>query len=147
MANTVYRKVALKQHTEWEAAEVITPGSLIEITSAGKVQNHSTDAGAAAKLFAAEDAMQGHDLDDNYAAGDKVMVWQPYPGDIVLARCGGDSAENIQIGDPVKSAGDGTLEKYSPSSGDSGDAVGSGAFIGIALEAAGFGDRFDVLIV
>ena len=92
---------------EITAAATVTPGYLLELTSAGKVQHHSTAGGRAVPMFALEDELQGKGISDNYSANDPVQVWIPYRGDIVYAML--KSGENVAIGARLESAGDGTL--------------------------------------
>ena len=112
---------------EVNAASVITPGDLLELTSANAVQRHTTAAGKHAWLFAVEDALQGRGINDNYAVADKVKVWVAGRGDVVNARLMDE--ENIAIGDYLESAGGGAtstgkLKKF-----------GSGVIVGVAIEA------------
>lgn len=130
---TTYNTVILKDYTnaqdERDAASAITPGMLIEFTSADTVQPHSTADGAAAKLFAIEDALQGNGIDDAYAAGDPVRFRQLNTGDEVYTLIA--DGENIAIGDKLVSNGNGRLKEREGAS--SGEVPGS--IIGTALEA------------
>lgn len=111
---TVYNTVKLKKYLdiieEYEAVGIITPGDLIELTSAGKVQRHSTEGGDAARTFALEDELQGKGLEDLYAVGDRVQCWNAVPGEIVFARL--SDGEEVAIGDFLESAGNGCLKKH-----------------------------------
>jgi len=89
------------------AAAAISPGHLVELTSADKVQKHSTEGGESSLWFAAEDALQGHGLDDDYSADDLVSINNEYVGSEVQAFL--KAGENVSIGDKLISAGDGTL--------------------------------------
>ncbi len=91
------------------AAGAIKPGMLIEETSAGQFQAHSTEAGYAQLLFAEVDALQGGSLEaaDDYAAADLVSANVELPGNEVQAIL--KAGENVSIGDLLISAGDGTL--------------------------------------
>ena len=62
---------------EYSAVGVITPGMLIEVTSADKVQPHSSSEGVALAMFALEDELQGRGIDVNFAADEKVQCWLP----------------------------------------------------------------------
>lgn len=106
----------LKIEIEKVAAGTITPGMLVELTSADKVQAHSTEAGNAVKMFAREDGIVGAELDDNYVALGRVPVILPTPGDEVLAILA--DGETVVIGDLLSSNGDGTLKKHVPESSD-----------------------------
>jgi len=93
------------------AAGTISPGHLIELTSAGKVQVHSTASGNVAPVMVAlEDSMQGNDVDDNYSANGLVQYAVLRPGDRVQMRV--KDGQNIAIGDKLESAGDGTVQKH-----------------------------------
>jgi hypothetical protein len=111
---TTYNTIKLKKYQdiieEYAAAATITPGNLIELTSAGTVQNHSTSGGNALPMFALEDELQGKGIEDDYASGDKVQVWVAQRGEIVYARLAVD--ENVSIGDFLESNGDGCLKKH-----------------------------------
>jgi GNAT superfamily N-acetyltransferase len=110
-----YNSVIIKSYVhivnEYEAVAAITPGDLVEITSAGKVQKHSGAGKTAAAAFAIEDALQGKGLgvEDAYAAGDRVRVWNAIPGEEVYARLADE--ENVAIGDFVESNGYGQVRK------------------------------------
>jgi len=118
--------IKLKNYTnvfvEAEAAATITPGMLVEWTSTGKVQKHSTAAGNHAFMFAIEDELQGKGINDNYVAGDRVQVWIAGRGDVVYARLADEAA--IAIGDYLESNGEGLLQEYT-----------SGKVVGVAIEA------------
>ncbi len=108
------------------AAAAITPGHLVEITSANKVQVHATGGGLAQKAFAVEDDMQGKTISDAYATGNRVQY---------NVFCGGEEVnaiiadgENIAIGDKLVSNGDGTLKELTSESGDE-------TVVAIAVEA------------
>lgn len=92
---------------EFVAASAITPGSLVELTSAGLVQDHSTDGGDAAVMVALEDELQGKTIEEDYSADDQVQVWHVTPGEEVLAVI--PSGEDPAIGTLLESAGDGTF--------------------------------------
>jgi len=95
---------------EYEAAEAVTPGMVIEVNSDEKVQKHSTAGGSLQYKVAREDEYQGKTIDEDYASGDKVSVWTPRRGErgnLILL-----DGENVSIGDYVESAGDGTIQKY-----------------------------------
>jgi len=113
---TTYHTIKLTKYSdaivEYEAASAITPGDLVELTSAGKVQRHSTASGNAARMFALENELEGEGLNDDYAAGDRVQVWFPNPGDIVYARLADE--QSVTIADFLESAGNGCLQAYTP---------------------------------
>lgn len=96
---------------EITAAAAITPGMLLELTSAGKVQAHSSSGqNAAPIMFALEDELRGNSINDAYATSDQVQTWIPYPGDEVYAIL--VDGQNIAIGDLLESNGDGRLKKH-----------------------------------
>lgn len=99
---------------EREAAAAITPGMLIERTSADKVQAHSNAGQNAARLFAVEDDLQGKDIDTAYGAGDRVQFNVFRPGDWVFALLA--DGQNAGIGDYLESNGDGYLKVHAAGS-------------------------------
>ena len=109
--NTIKLKSYLDIFNEYEANAAITPGMLVELMSTGKVRAHATAGGNAVKSFAIEDALQGKDIDDAYAAGDNVRCWNAIPGDEVYAILADD--ETATVGCFLESHGDGTLQVYS----------------------------------
>lgn len=130
-----YNTIKVKKYSdiieEYTAAAAITPGQLIELTSAGKVQKHSNAGQNAIPMFALEDALQGKGITDNYAADDQVQVWVAGRGDIVYALL--KDGENVAIGDWLESAGDGDLQKHV--TGSAGVVEYPEAIVGQALEA------------
>jgi len=89
------------------AAATITPCMLIEETSAGKFQAHSTEGGRGILLFAAEDALQGNIITDDYAAAARTFGNVELSGNETQALL--KAGENVAIGADLISAGDGTL--------------------------------------
>lgn len=110
MANTVRLK-GIGTRLERVAAGTITPGMLIEVTNADKVQAHSTAKGPAITAFAVENDLEGKEISDNYSANDYVQSEIYRPGDEVLTfvKAGGSA---LVIGDFLESAGNGSLQKY-----------------------------------
>ena len=112
---TTYNTVKLKKYLdiveEYTAASAITPGDLVELTSAGLVQRHSTAGGNAVRMFALENELEGEGLSDDYAAGDKVQVWCAVPGEIVYARLADE--QNATLANFLESAGNGCLQVHS----------------------------------
>ena len=125
MANTIELKKYVDIIKEVTAAGTIKPGMLLERTSAGKVQAHSTAGGIAERVFAIEDALQGNDISDDYSADDLVRCSFFLPGEEANALLA--DGENASIGDLLESHGDGYLQV----------AVDSGGAepVGVALEA------------
>lgn len=142
--NTIVGKAYLNIRGQKVAAAGITPGHLIERTSADKVQVHGTAAGVAQKLFALEDYFQGNAITDAYVADDEVMTWAPVPGERVYAIFDPTSGGTIAIGDFLESAGDGTLRVVAE---ESGGGIGA-SVVAVAVEATTIpGGRFMVEIV
>ena len=112
--NTIKLKKYLDIVVEYPAAAAITPGHLLELTSAGKVQKHSNAGQVVLPMFALEDEMQGNGIDDAYAAADQVQVWIPTRGDEVYAWLA--DGQNVSEGDYLESDGAGCLQKYAASS-------------------------------
>lgn len=94
-------------HEEANAEAALSPGHLVERTSTGTVQKHSTEGGLAERRWAKEDALQGKTVDDAYAAADVVSIHDALPGDKVWAYI--QAGQDIAIGDKLISGGDGTL--------------------------------------
>lgn len=118
--NTIKLKKFLDIQEEFEAASAITPGDLLELTSAGKVQRHSTSGGNAARMFALESELEGKGITENYAAGDRVQVWFPVSGEIVYARLADE--QNVTFAGFLQSAGNGCLMAYAVETVASADA-------------------------
>jgi hypothetical protein len=130
--STTYRSIHLKgaySREEAIAADTVKPGYLIELTSAGTVQAHSEEGGVAERAFAVEDTVQGNDVDDSYSAADRVQYNIENRGNEVFAYI--KAGEDIDIGDKLVSAGDGTLIEAAPASSGALD----NDYIAVALEA------------
>lgn len=130
-----YNTIKVKKYSdnveELIAAAAITPGMLVEVTSAGKVQAHSSAGQNALPKFALEDELQGKTINEDYSANDPVQVWTPYRGDLVYAILA--DGENASIGSELESNGDGTLRVHTA---DSAGAVEyPQSIVGIAREA------------
>src|SRR5690606_21102131 len=93
---------------ELPAAATIQPGMLLEETSAGKLQPHSTQAGFAEVIVAQEAALQGRTKDDAYSADEPVNAYIYQRGVLGLALL--KAGTNYTRGLKLQSAGDGTLE-------------------------------------
>lgn len=130
---TIRLKRYLKINEEYFAHEALTPGHLLELRSDGKVQKHSNEDKNAVPLFAQEDELQGKTISDEYAQHDPVQVWVPTRGDQVYALL--KANEEVDIGDYLVSAGDGTLKKYNPSVHSDTDEVHPLKIVGQALTA------------
>lgn len=114
------KKIVLKspysRYDEAIGSGVITPGHLLARTSAARndlgldtVVKHATLGGAAERMFAIEDALQGNTIDDDYASGDVVRLHHALPGDEIYAFL--SDGEDVAAGDNLESNGDGTLKK------------------------------------
>lgn len=119
--NSVILKRYNKIEIEKVAAEAITPGHLVELTSADKVQKHSVEAGNAVPMFALEDGLIGNGITTDIAINETCMVWIPQRGDEVYAIL--TTGQTVVIGDLLSSKGDGTLKKHVPESSDYYDAT------------------------
>ena len=135
--NTIKVKKYLDILEERTATAVaITPGMLLELTSAGTVQAHSAAGGNVLPMVALEDELQGNDIDDNYAVSAQIQIWIPMRGaefyGILLA------GEDVSVGDFLESDGTGKLKKYVADSADSDDEFVSypNQIVGIAMEAS-----------
>jgi len=108
--NTVRVKNYSNIVEEYEAYAAITPGNFVEIYStSGKVRKHSTEGGNLLPMIALEDELQGKDIDDDYAAGDRVQCWIPMRGDQAYVLL--EDGETIVIGDWLMPNGSGRLQK------------------------------------
>lgn len=113
------------------AVAAITPGHLVELTSADKIQKHSGAGLAAERAFAVEDDLQGNDIDDDYSAG-AIAQYNIYrPGDEVYALLA--NGESVAIGDKLESNGDGTLRKVDTDT--SAATIEVGSIVGVAKAA------------
>ncbi len=136
---TTYNTIKLKKYQdiieEYAAASVIVPGNLIELSSSGTVQNHSTEGGNVLPMFALEDELQGKGIEDAFAAADRVQCWVAQPGEIVYARL--NDGESVAIGDFLESAGNGCLKKHTANAVTSDEEFTNytNCIVGVALEA------------
>ena len=108
-------------------AAAFYPGHLVELTSADKVQKHSSAAGLTSPpMFAIEDENQGNGIDEAFGTSDRAVCWIPQKGDWVLAILA--DGQNVSIGSKLTSNGDGTLK------------VGTANISAIAMEAMDLSD-------
>ena len=91
---------------EYDAGAEIKPGMLVALSDAETVIPHATADGNVIPMFATENEFQGKTVNDVYAIGDRVQVWTPGRGDVVVAIAGG----TIAVGDFLVSAGNGKLK-------------------------------------
>ncbi len=108
---------------EMPAGGAITPGHIITHNASGQYVVHGTAGGDLLVTVALENEIVGRGIDDAYAAGEQVLAIVPQPGSEVNALVGAGAAA-IAAGDPLESAGDGTVRK-----------VTTGVVIGYAMEA------------
>lgn len=137
--NKIQIKSYLGIRDEKVPAAAITPGHLIERTSADKVQKHSTAGGQVFPMFALENAEEGDGITDDYGTSDVCQCWIPTRGDRVYAHIS-SSSEDIARGNFLESAGDGTLRKYDIAS-SGGVIEGDAVIVGVAVEAITAGNQ------
>lgn len=139
-----YNTIKLKKYfdviEEYTAAATITPGMILEHTTADKVQAHSAAGQNVIPIIALEDELQGNGIDDNYSADDQVQCWVPLRGEIAYLIL--EDGENAAIGNLLESAGDGRVQVHTADTeAVGGDSSGNLAsfyshqIIGEALEA------------
>jgi hypothetical protein len=128
MKNTIHLK-GMGRHEERVSAGVLSPGHLLVVNSTDKVVVHATEGGVAERLFAKEDALQGKTVSQAYASGDVVSILVAAPGDEVQAIL--KAGEDVDIGDILISAGDGTLIEE----GSEGSGVVVKQRVAVAIEA------------
>lgn len=137
--NSIVLRQGQAQRVELEKVPVAAfyPGHLVELTSADKVQKHSTAGGSVAPImFALEDENQGNGIDVVYATTGRAVCWIPQAGDWVLAVLNDDSAA-VVIGAKLESAGNGNLTLHAADTADSDDAITvyDRQIVAIAMEA------------
>jgi hypothetical protein len=120
------------------ANEAITPGSLVEVMSTGKIKNHATAQGNAIPYFVIEDAIMGKTINDKVAKDDLARVMVAGRGDEVYAILA--TSQTILVGDLLASAGGlGALEKFTAIKCDSNASAGAVTTplqaVAVALEA------------
>lgn len=106
-ANQIQLKGDFRLEERISTAVTLSPGHLVEKTSADLVQKHSTEGGDAELAFAVEDALQGKTIADVYAVSTRVFYHLQHVGSEVQAFL--KAGENVVIGAKLVSAGDGTL--------------------------------------
>ena len=97
---------------EGVAAAAITPGQLLEYTSAGSktVQRHSVAGGNHARLVAVNDYPQGGEIDTDYTAANRVQFRVAQPGDLCFMLL--KDGDAVDEGDYVESDGNGDVQKH-----------------------------------
>lgn len=139
-----YRTVLIKSTNdnfiELEAASAVTPGEIVERTSAGKCQAHSTAGGDVGPvLVAMENYLEGEAVDTDYDSGDIVICKVAAPGERFALLLTDDSSAAggiIVESEYVESDGAGRCRLHSTQDVSSGEAatIYSKPIIGMALE-------------
>jgi hypothetical protein len=127
---SIILKDFLKVFEEYEAAGTITPGMLLEYTSAGKVQAHSSVGANVIPMLALEDELQGNGIDDDYSSGGQVQCWIPQRGAQALLIVA--NGQDITVGDLLESDGNGKVQVHAA---DSAGTLYPKQIVGEALEA------------
>ena len=98
------------------ASGTIKPGMLLERTNAAAdtVKAHAVSGGFNTRMFAVEDDLQGNTIDDDYAAGARVLFKKCKPGMTVLGLI--SNGENVAKSDKLTSDGAGAFRKAVESS-------------------------------
>lgn len=138
MASTTKKTIILKGcgiRKERTADGAITPGHLVYLKSTDKVGVHAVAGGNAQKAFAVENDLVGGVIATAYADAAKVQYEVMERGAEVNAIIA--DGENIAIGDPLESAGDGTLQKHTSPVDSTADitTIYPDSIVGYALEA------------
>ena len=134
--NTIVLKKYLDIQFEAAAAAAITPGMLVEITSSGTVQAHSTAGGNQTPQFAIEDALQGKTIADAYEALEQVRVRIAQRGDEIYALL--KNGETAVIGSLLESDGAGSLAVHVADGSAASNLTNQ--IVGYALEALDLSD-------
>lgn len=100
------------------SGSAITPGQLVEVTTADELQEHSTAGGNAQAAFASSEDYAGGSIDDDYAVGDTVRYYVGKPGDQFYAFLA--TGNNASIGTYLESDGNGDLQVHTPQAVDEG---------------------------
>jgi hypothetical protein len=130
------RKIVLKGtgiRNEDDAGAAITPGHLLTFDGSGDVIPHNVEGGIATSDFAVEEDFLGSDIDNAYAAADRVQHETLHVGQQVNAIVNPGTAA-ITKGDYLISDGNGGLESLDPILASS-PTVASHAVIARALVA------------
>jgi hypothetical protein len=99
-----------KRHEEYTASGIVKPGYLGQIDGDGKILAHSVYGGGGECIVCKEDALQGKTIDDAYAVGDLVFAHHGQKSDVLAFVL--KAGQNVDDGDKLMSAGDGTMVKY-----------------------------------
>lgn len=116
------------------AGGAITPGFLLERSSATAVVAHNSAGANAQPLFALENDLVGEDISDAYASGDTVQMIYAHRGAEIYAWLA--DGETASVGDYLQSDGDGALAVLvGVSTSDSGVTIAPAQAVAVALEA------------
>ena len=130
-------------------AVAVSPGMLLERTSAGTFQAHSTAGGPAEMLVCIEDYLQGKGVEDWYSASGRVLFVAATKGDVFAMRIKDASpAGTITIGEFLESDGAGKLQAWASPTGavDSASDLSGDFFpLAVALEAIDMADSSGVV--
>lgn len=116
-----HRTVKVKVHENYVQEEgtltavAVDPGMVLERTSAGTFQAHSTEGGPAEMLIAVEDEGQGKGVTDAYAASSRVAFIAARKGDVFAVRIKDTDSSGrgtISIGEFLESNGDGRFRAW-----------------------------------
>jgi len=118
MADTTPRNIVLKGwdfciQNEGVAGGTVTPGHLVKDAS-GTITVHNVAGGNVLPRFADRaDDMDAGGISDNYASGDTTKYVIPQRGVEIYALLSNEATlGDVTAGDPLESAGDGTLRKH-----------------------------------
>ena len=137
---TIKLKKYLDVIEEYTATAVaITPGYLLELTSSGTVQAHSTEGGTVLPMIALEDEMQGNGIGDAYDASGIIQCWVAVRGEIAYLSVADD--EDVSTGDFLVSAGNGKVKVYDGTAAS--DAEWPNSLVGVALDDLDMTDSDD----
>lgn len=110
-ANTILLKGDHDRYREESvAAATISPGNLLMLTSANKVQRNTLTTGNIPVYVALEWYHEGRTVADNYAADETVQYHVAQPGDVLNVLLDGGSAA-VVIGDRLEWVSGGVVQK------------------------------------
>jgi len=136
---------------EFLASGEVTPGHLLEITSAAAdtAKVHANADRNAYPLFAVEDDLQGKEISEVYATGARMQANMMLPGDVINAI-----VTNGQVGTKgafAVSGGDGGLKTLTAIATNSdgafdegGETIYTNAIVGVFLETVDMSDSSEV---
>lgn len=138
--NTIVLKNYLNIFEEYTATAVaLTPGMLLEVTSAGLVQAHSIEGGVILPMVALHDELQGNEIDDDFAVSAKVQCWIPQRGDQAYLLVA--DGETVSKGDFLISDGTGKVKVYTGDAAS--DVEYPNSIVGVALDDLDMTDSDD----